>query len=131
MDSGSGALPGPVVHDERPAGNRRVFAFLIVVTLIIIVGMLIADANNAAQTATLGEEAFLATNPEFLAVESYAAWHPQATTAQLLAHDAFLARNPELNAVARYTALGDNHEYLAQNPELSAVRRYAEVRAED
>lgn len=131
MNSSSDSIHDRTVLGEaRKPVDRRLVGFLILLALTIVAGLLIWQTFGGAQTAApLTGERFLAANPEFLAVESYAAWQPATSTQALPAEEASLALNPELMVVARYAKLGDDHAFLAQNPELSAVRRYEQLRA--
>jgi hypothetical protein len=131
MNSSSGTIHDPaVLRAEQRAEDSRVIAFFIVLALAIVAGLLIWQAFNGVEAgAPLAGRQFLAANPEFLAVESYAAWHPATSTQALRAEETVLARNPELKVLAQFATVQDDHAFLAQNPELSAVRRYEQLKA--
>lgn len=123
MNSSSGTIHGPAIYGvELWEGYRRVIAFVIVLALLVVAGLLLSQAYNAMEMAApLAGEHQPATTGEIVAVESYAAWRPSASIQVLLAQEAFLARNPELKLVARYHATGDNHRPLAQDRWLPAL----------
>lgn len=132
MKGSSSALPGPVIHgEERPSSDRRVIAFIIILVLAVIAGLLLWQAYDRAQPAAvdLTGEQRLAENPELKVAYRLPVRTEASVLETLLARDAFLAQNPELKVLAQVTTAGDDDAFLAQNPELSAARRYAEMTA--
>jgi hypothetical protein len=132
MNSSSGALPGPAIHDqESRRGDRRVIVFFIVLALVVIAGLLLWQVYNREQPAavTLAGEQRLAENPELKSAYRLPVRTEASAVETWLARDAFLARNPELKVQAPAMSGRDDQAFLVQNPELSAARRYTALAA--